>query len=338
MWTLGLVLGLFGAMPSAKADSVRVICSVQAAWCDKMASAFKASTGVPVDMLRKSSGEALALLQSERGKPTVDVWWGGTGDPQLEAAEEGLTQSYKSPLTSELNGFAQRFAWVAGYRSVGIYSGTLGFSYNTNLLASKGLPAPACWADLLNPQYKGLIQVADPRRSGTAYTFLATLVQLKGEVGALAYAKQLHPNVATYTSSGSAPAKAVASGETLIGITFMHDAVALASAGAPVTVVSPCEGTGYEIGAMSLVMGAPNVVGAKRFFDFALSAAAQELAAEVDSFQLQSNRAVPLPSKAPNLSDTKLINYDVPRYGSAAVRKHLLSRWQQVLDMPPLAK
>jgi iron(III) transport system substrate-binding protein len=130
----------------------------------------------------------------------------------------------------------------------------------------------------------------------------------------------------------------VASGETLIGITFMHDAVALASAGAPVTVVSPCEGTGYEIGAMSLVMGAPNVVGAKRFFDFALSAAAQELAAEVDSFQLQSNRAVPLPSKAPNLSDTKLINYDVPRYGSAAVRKHLLSRWQQVLDMPPLAK
>jgi iron(III) transport system substrate-binding protein len=101
-------------------------------------------------------------------------------------------------------------------------------------------------------------------------------------------------------------------------------------------VVSPCEGTGYEIGAMSLVMSGPNPALGKRFFDYALSPQAQELAAEVKSFQAQSNRQVPIPARVANMSDIKLINYNHARYGSATERTHLLGRWQQSVGVPAL--
>ena len=69
------------------------------------------------------------------------------------------------------------------------------------------------------------MQVADPNSSGTAYTLLATVVQLMGEDKGFDYLKRLHRNVNQYTKSGAAPAKATSLGETLIGITFQHDMV-----------------------------------------------------------------------------------------------------------------
>ena len=106
---------------------------------------------------------------------------------------------------------------------------------------------------------------------------LATFVQLMGEEEAFDFMAQLHANVSQYTQSGSAPIRAAATGETAIGIVFMHDAVAQAVQGAPIVTVAPCEGTGYEVGSMSIVAGGPNPDNAKIWYDWALSAAAQEL-------------------------------------------------------------
>jgi iron(III) transport system substrate-binding protein len=101
---------------------------------------------------------------------------------------------------------------------------------------------------------------------------LATLVQLMGEDKAFDYLKALHKNVNQYTKSGAAPARAAATGESLVGITFQHDAVVQAIGGAPVKIVSPCEGTGYEIGSMSIIKGAKNMENAKKWYDWALDA------------------------------------------------------------------
>ncbi len=49
---------------------------------------------------------------------------------------------------------------------------------------------------------------------------LATLVQLMGEDKAFDYLKALHKNINQYTKSGAAPARAVATGESMVGITF----------------------------------------------------------------------------------------------------------------------
>jgi iron(III) transport system substrate-binding protein len=157
-----------------------------------------------------------------------------------------------------------------------------------------------------------------------------------GEDKGFDYLKKLHRNINQYTKSGAAPAKAVATGESLIGITFQHDAVVMAINGAPVKIVSPCEGTGYEIGSMSIVKGARNLENAKKWYDWALSPEAQSIGAQAKvSYQVPSNKNAKAPEQAPKLSEIKLINYDFAKYGSSAERKRLLSKWDaEVKSLP----
>jgi len=326
---------LFTGASSAAGSELVVYCSVQEEWCRDMSTVFEKTTGIKVSMTRKSSGETLAQIKAEAANPKGDIWWGGTGDPHLQAAEEGLTESYKSPMLKELNDWAVRQAEQSGYRTVGIYSGALGFSFNEPLLKKKGLTAPKCWADLTKPAYKGEIQVADPNSSGTSYTMLATMVQLMGEDKGFEYMKALHSNVNQYTKSGAAPARAAATGESLVGITFMHDGVAQAVTGAPLKVVAPCEGTGYEIGSMSIIKGARNLENAKKWYDFALQANTQALAVNAKSYQVPSNMKAPVPEQAPKLKDIKMIKYDFVKYGSKVERTRLLSKWDKEVKVLP---
>src|SRR5690606_10225614 len=122
--------------------------------------------------------------------------------------EEGLLAEYKSPMLPKLRDWAVKQAERAKHQTVGVYMGALGYGYNSEELARKKLAAPKCWADLLKPEYKDEVQMADPNSSGTAYTMLATLVQLWGEEPAFDYLKKLHRNINDYTKSGAAPAHA----------------------------------------------------------------------------------------------------------------------------------
>jgi iron(III) transport system substrate-binding protein len=313
--------------PAAAQGQLSLYCSVQEEWCRPMAAEFERQTGIKVNMTRKSSGETFAQIKAERQNPRGDVWWGGTGDPHLQAAEENLTVEYKSPMLKDLYDWAVRQAELSKFRTVGIYSGALGYSFNTRTLAQKGLPEPKCWRDLTNPAYKGEVQVADPNSSGTSYTMLATFVQLFGEEQAFDFMKALHRNVNQYTRSGAAPARSAATGESLIGITFLHDAVTQVLAGAPVKIVAPCEGTGYEIGSMSIIKGTRNLANAKKFYDWALTPATQALGEKANSFQIPSNKNSVIPAAAPKMQDITLIQYDFQRFGGSAERERLLQRW-----------
>ena len=165
---------------------------------------------------------------------------------------------------------------------------------------------------------------------------LATLVQLMGEDKAFDYLKALHKNVNQYTKSGAAPARAAATGESLVGITFQHDAVVQAIGGAPVKIVSPCEGTGYEIGSMSIIKGAKNMENAKKWYDWALTPEAQSIGAQAKvSYQVPSNKNASAPPQAPKFSEIKLINYDFAKYGSSAERTRLLTKWDKEVSTLP---
>ena len=335
---LSLAMAIAGTLSSvafAAGNELVVYCSVQEEWCRPMVAVFEKTTGIKVSMTRKSSGEFYAQIKAEAANPKGDIWWGGTGDPHLQAAEENLTQAYKSPMLPQLQDWAVRQAEQSGYKTVGIYSGALGFSYNKPALEKKGIPPPKCWADLVKPAFKGEIQVADPNSSGTSYTMLATMVQLMGEDKAFDYMKALHKNVNQYTKSGAAPARAAAVGESIVGITFMHDGVTHAVAGAPLVVVAPCEGTGYEIGSMSNIKGARNLENAKKWVDFALGAQIQILGANARSFQVPSNKNAVTPPEAPKLKEIKLINYDFKKYGSSAERVRLLAKWDKEVKVLP---
>jgi iron(III) transport system substrate-binding protein len=330
-----VILGLLIAAGPAHASSLVMYCGVQEEWCRAVSAAFERQTGISVAMTRKSAGEVYAQVKAEASNPKGDIWWGGTGDPHQQAADEGLTVEYQPANLEELYDWAQRQWREAKGRTVGIYSGALGFGYNEKLLKSKGLPEPKCWADLINPAYKDEIQVADPNSSGTAYNLLATIVQIMGEEKGFAYLKALHKNVNQYTKAGAAPAQAVNLGETTIGITFMHDMIAAAQDNPEIKTVAPCEGTGYEIGSMSLIKGAHNFDNAKKFYEWALTPSAQELAAQNKSYQTPSNKKTPLPKLGVDLSKTKLIQYDFAKYGSSEVRNALLKRWTDEVKNQP---
>ena len=318
-----------------QAGQVNVICSVQAEWCNMIQTVFARTTGIKVNMSLRGSGEALAQLVAERANPKTDLWFGGTGDPHLQAAEQDLTLEYKSPALSQLYTWAQQQAAQSGYRTVGVYSGPLGFGYNTELIARKKMPVPKSWADLLQPVYKGEIQVANPASSGTAYTMIATLVQLMGEEKAFEYMKALHRNIGQYTRSGTAPIKAVARGETTVSISFVHDGPTEAAQGFPVATITPAEGTGAEIGSMSIVKGARNLENAKKLYEWALTAQAQQFGAATRQFQLPSNKAAPVDPRVPDFKRIRLIDYDYAKYGATAERRRLIARWEKEVNSLP---
>ncbi len=317
------------------AEKLTLYCSPQEEWCQLMVTEFTKATGIEVAMTRKSSGETYAQIKAEASNPKGDVWWGGTGDPHLQAAEEGLTEPYDSPMLAELRDWALAQHKVSGGRTVGIYAGALGYGYNTDIAKKKGVAALSCWADLIKPELKGEVQVANPNSSGTSYTALATFVQMMGEDKAFEFLKALNTNVNQYTKSGSAPIKAAAQGETMVGIVFQHDAVTMKVSGAPIAVVSPCEGTGYEIGSMSIVKGARNMESAKKFYDFALTADIQSMAAKAQAYQVPSNKNAVPPPESPDFSQIKLIDYDFAKFGSAAERTRLLKRWDEEIGSLP---
>ena len=332
LWTALLAFSSLGAWADGQ---VNIICSVQAEWCNMISTVYARTTGVKVNLSMKGSGEALAQLIAEKENPKTDIWFGGTGDPHLQAAEQGLSLEYKSPSLSQLHAWAQQQAQQSGFKTVGIYSGPLGFGYNTELIAKKKLAVPKSWADLLNPALKGEVQVANPASSGTAYTMVATLVQLMGEDKAFAYMKQLHKNISQYSRSGTGPIKAVARGESVVSISFIHDGPGEKINGFPVETLTPSEGTGAEIGSMSIIKGARNLDNAKKFYEWALTPAAQEMAAAAKQFQLPSNKSAKNDARIPDFKKIKFINYDYAKYGASAERRRLIAKWEKEVNSLP---
>ena len=311
-----------------KRQKLTIYCAVQIQWCQLMKARFAEKTGIKVSMTRKSSGETLAQIKAERRNPRGDVFWGGTGDAHIQAAQSKLTMPYESPAQSKLHKWAKDPAGTGEHRMTGIYMGALGFGYNRDWLKAKGLPPPRGWMDLVDPKYRGEIQMANPNSSGTAYTALATFVQMFGEEEGFEYLKKLHANINQYTKSGSAPIRAAARGETGIGIVFLHDAVTQKVAGFPIETVVPIEGTGYEIGGVSIIRGARHPDSARAFVDFALSAEGQALGVDAHSYQVPSNTTAPVPPDAPQVDSDRLIEFDFEKYGSKAERGRLLRRWE----------
>ena len=327
---------IFSAGNALAEGRLVVYCSNEPFACQEVADEFAKQFDVKVQMTRAGSGSTYAKILAEKDNPKADVWYAGTLDPHSQAGVNGLLESYKSPKLDEIGELFKNPATSKQNHTTGVYAGVLGYSVNTDALKELNLPMPKSWDDLANPIYKGHIQVANPQSSGTAYTVLATFVQLWGEDEAYKKLAALHKNVNQYTKSGSAPGKAAARGETLIGIGFLHDHALQKANGFPLELVVPAEGTGYEIGGLSIIKGARNMDNAKLFVDFMLSKEGQEVPQRVKMFQVPTNVNATVPKEAIRLEDVKLIDYDFVTYGSEETRKALIDRW--VTEIKPMAR
>ena len=334
-WRLFAIVLLVLTCASARAQSVTAICSTDQGWCEAAAREFTKATGIRVLQTRKPTGEALAQIAAEAANPKTDLWWGGTGDPFLQAAEQGLLDPYRPMYINDLFAWSVRQYAMSANHVGGFYTSTIGWGYNTELMAKKKLPEPKCWKDLTDPRYKGEVEMSHPASSGTGYTILATLVQLMGEEAAFDYMKRLHRNITSYTRSGTAQAPNVAKGEVTIGISFNFGFDAWKSKGFPIKTANPCEGTGYEIGGIALVKGSRNRANALRYYDYLMSPAGQALGGPVDSLQTPANKTFVPDPRVPRIDDVRLIKYDFEKYGKAAERKRLIDRWVREVESQP---
>ncbi|PHV23884.1 iron ABC transporter substrate-binding protein [Janthinobacterium sp. BJB446] len=300
-----------------------------AAMCQALANGFSARHGVKVSVVQKPTGELYAQIKGEAGNPKGDLWWGGSGDSFLQAAQDGLLETYRSPQLAQLAAWSLIQAEQSAYRSVGVYRAVMVLAYNTELLKKKKLAPPQCWRNLVDPIYKGEIELSNPASSGTAYMMLATMAQLFGEDGAFRYLQQLHPSVTSYSRSGAGPLKAVARGEASIGVAMLHGVMTERENGFPVAYTLPCEGTGAEAGSMAILRNARNLANARLFYDWALGAEAQALPYSLRQYPLPANRGIKLPPGMPDLAKAKFLDYDYAKFGSREQHALLLGRWNK---------
>ena len=309
-----VVVGVVGCKKASESTEINVLCTPQEEWCQGMKQEFEAKFGITVNYVRMSSGESLARLRAEKDNPQFDIWWGGPIDSFVAAKGEGLLEAYDSPNYANL--LDQTKYKDADNQWAGIYVGSLGFCTNTDWLdAHPGVEPPQSWDDLLKPEFTGQVLVAHPSTSGTSYTALATILQVKGEAAGWEFLKDYAGQMLQFTKSGSAPGKFVGQGEAAVGIVFSHDIVhEIDDNNMPLALSFPQDGTGYEIGGMGIIKGAAHLDAAKKWFDWALTAEAQSLGPKYHAYQAPTVKGVDL--SHPELLEVNLIDYDFQWAGS----------------------
>ncbi|MBR2811088.1 MAG: ABC transporter substrate-binding protein [Solobacterium sp.] len=303
---------LASLVEAAKAEGTLVVYgSCEEDYLAAAADNFQKLYGIQVQYQRLSTGEVQSKIEEENGNPSGDVWFGGTTDPYNIAAAENLLEPYEAINTKNL--IADTYRDKDGYW-YGIYKGILGFMYNKDELDRMGLPVPADWADLLKDDYKGQIWLSNYNTAGTAKLVVNTMIQKYGHDEGIQYLVNLDKNIQVYTKSGSGPSKNVGTGECVIGIGFLHDAIAqiVDNGYGNIGLVIPSSGTSFEIGATAIFKGCKHPNAAKLWIEYALSPECVELAAKNGSYQFLviSNAKQPEVAAEFGLDPNNVMDYD----------------------------
>ena len=230
--------------------------------------AIKAKTGITVPADNKNSGQALAQLVAEKARPVADVTYLGVTFA-IQAQKDGVVAPYQPAHWKEIPDGMKDPAghWFS------IHSGTLGFMVNVDAL--KGKPVPKSWADLLKPEYKGLVGYLDLASAFVGYVGAVAVNDARGGkldnfAPAIDYFKALQKNEPIVPKQTSYAR--VLSGEIAILLDYDFNAYrAKYKDGANVQFVIPAEGTVVVPYVMSLVNKAPHPAEAKKVLDFVLS-------------------------------------------------------------------
>jgi iron(III) transport system substrate-binding protein len=286
--------------------------------------AFESSNpGIEINWVRDSTGPITARLLAEKDNRQADIVWGLAATSLLLLDQKGMLEPYApkglGAIKANFRDAKDPPAWV------GMDAWASAICFNKAMAGPLGLPRPATWADLLKPVYRGHIVMPNPNSSGTGYLTVSAWLQLMGEENGWAYMDGLHKNINTYLHSGSKPCVQAAKGEFAMGISFAYRGVQEKNKGAPIDIILPSEGIGWDMEATAIMKGTPNMDAAKTLADFAASPAANEL-----YNQSYSVVAVPGISRViknyPSNEEALLIENDFN--WAAANRERILAEWQ----------
>ena len=290
---------------------------------------FESETGIKVEWVRLSGGEAIARLEAERANPQASIWVGGVGTQHIEAKNRRLTAPYRSRVA---NSIPSRYRDPDNFWT-GLYVGPIAFCMNVERAKELNLSMPKSWADLIKPEYAKKVRVAHPSTSGTAYNMITTVIRIfdGDEDKAFEYFKNLAKSVEQFTRSGSAPGKSCALGEIPIAIGYLHDQIKLQREGAKIEIVIPSDGTGFETASMSILKDGPDPLNAKKLYDWILGRKAMDIIAKWYVIPL-SNLATPTDTGF-SLARMNLVNQD--DQWDAANKERLLKRWNEEISTAP---
>ncbi|AZN42562.1 putative 2-aminoethylphosphonate ABC transporter substrate-binding protein [Paenibacillus albus] len=316
-----------GNKPAAEASSNSEI-TVYTALEDDQIQAYLASfkaqyPNIKVNIVRDSTGIITAKLLAEKDNPVADVVWGTAATSLLVLDHNGMLEGYSPKgienVLPEFKDTQQPAHWV------GIDAWETAFAVNTAELKKKNLPIPQSYEDLTKPEYKGLVVMPNPAASGTGFLTVSGLEQLMGDSKAWNYLDKLDKNIAVYTQSGSKPAKLAGTGEYPIGVSFGYRAIEEKKNGAPIEVVFPKEGSGWDVEANALMKKDAIKPEAKEFLDWAISAEPmKEYNKNYAIISVKSESAsIPEGYKADPMS--QLIKFDLNK--AAAAREATLAEW-----------
>jgi len=321
-------IGMVSMAAHAATTELTVYSAVEVEDLKKYAARFNQDhPDIKINWVRDSTGIVTAKLLAEKANPQADVVWGLAATSLMLLKNENMLESYKpknyDQLSPKFKDTSENPVWT------GMDAWMAAICYNTVEAEKLGLPKPTSWQDLTNPVYQGHIVMPNPSSSGTGYLDVSSWLQLFGEDKGWEYMDALHNNIGSYTHSGSKPCKLAASGETVIGISFAFRAAKSKKEGAPLDIVFPTEGLGWDMEATAIIKGTKKLEAAKILADWAASQKANEMYNEGYAVVAMPGIAQPV-EYFPANAESLMIENDFA--WSAANRDAILTQWQQRYD------
>jgi iron(III) transport system substrate-binding protein len=329
-WSLaaGVALAALATQPAMAKTDLLIYTAIEADELAKFKKAIEdAVPDVDVKWVRDSTGIVTSKLLAEKDNPKADMVYGLAATSLVLLANQGYFEGYAPKGLDKLD---KRYydpknnppLWV-GQR---VYAAAV--CVNTVESKKKNLPTPASWMDLTKPVYKGQVVMPNPNSSGTGFLDVSSWLQLWGEKDGWAYMDKLHDNIARYTHSGSAPCRLAASGEVPLGISFAYRGVKSKQEGAPLEIVFPTEGLGWELESFAIVKNTKKGDLARKVADWSVTRQAMDLYAP--GYEAVAMPGVPNPTKELQDIPAKFAKND---FGWAADNRiRILNEWQKRYD------
>jgi len=321
-------VGLLAANVASAATELTVYTAVEAEDLKKYAARFnKDHPDIKIKWVRDSTGIVTAKLLAEKANTRADVVWGLAATSLLLLKSEGMLEAYAPKGLDKLD---PKFRDKSNPPSwVGMDAWVASVCYNTVEAGKANLPLPTSWKDLTKPVYKGHVAMPNPNSSGTGFLDVSSWLQMFGEDGGWKFMDGLHQNISHYTHSGSKPCKQAARGEVAIGVSFAFRGAKSKAKGAPLEIVVPSEGIGWDMEATSIMKGTKNLAAAKTLVDWSINETANKMYNE--GYAVIGMPALAKPVKFfPDGILEAMIDNDFE--WAASNRKRILAEWQKRYD------
>jgi iron(III) transport system substrate-binding protein len=323
------VLAAFAAMPLLALAQAKTELLVYSALEADQIKAYKEAfekdhPAIELKFVRDSTGIVTAKLLAEKAAPQADVVWGLAATSLILLDKEQMLLAYAPKGLDKVKPAYRDPRAAPTWVGMDVWSSAICF--NTVEAGKKNLPKPAAWADLTKADYKGQITMPHPASSGTGYLMVAAWLQIMGEAKGWQYMDALHQNIGVYTHSGSKPCRQAGAGEYAVGLSFDYRANKTKKDGAPIDIVLPTEGLGWDLEATGVMKTSKKLDAAKTLADWAVTPKANALYA-------QNFAVVALPGIQEKL---QFIDADIEKLlvkndfdYSAANRERILAEWSK---------